>query len=292
MSQLAAAGVAQLVATAKNALSKPDKPSMLVRLGRVSYSVNGAALLVVLYTGWRNERVAQGDKPNIPIPGLSKLTGSGWQGAARGDAPPPSGVTVGANAAPGNPAVTPGSGVGAGGVGAGNTKHPPLVRFSMPGAVLAFTAPNGAKKHTAYNGSDYQTRLNHAQTIANLFHLRITSGYRSAAHDRAQGRNYHSFHEDGLAFDMVGTMAEMRKGAEWASKRNDLFQEVLLHNEGSGLHLHLAFWPDAGQKLTIADLTNPGVLGRAANQHAHATNKGTKKGPKIALFAHPSRPGN
>ena len=89
--------------------------------------------------------------------------------------------------------------------------------------------------------SSYKDRLAQAQSIASRFDLKVTSGFRSVAHNAEVGGVPGSLHTKGLAFDMVGSNDQMQKAKAWAESRKDLFQEVLVHDVGSGSHLHLGF---------------------------------------------------
>jgi hypothetical protein len=114
-------------------------------------------------------------------------------------------------------------------------------------ALTPFAGAGLHQGHENFNRNWYTARHHIAQQIGQRFRLRVTSGYRDPAHNRAAGGVEKSFHVDGLAFDFVGAVSDMRQGYEWA-KQSGMFQEIMLHNAGSGLHLHLAFLagnPDA-----------------------------------------------
>lgn len=76
--------------------------------------------------------------------------------------------------------------------------------------------------------------------------LRHTSGYRSPEHNaRTPGASKTSYHMqrdaqgNSRANDYVGTAREMAAGGAWA-KQNGA-KEVLVHNAGTGQHLHIAW---------------------------------------------------
>jgi hypothetical protein len=132
---------------------------------------------------------------------------------------------------------------------------------AMPG--FLWTAPDNQKQKPPYNAQRYRELMNVAQKIAKQYGLKITSGYRP----QSSG----SLHKSGLAFDMVGRETDMRRAAAWASKNPGLFQEIFVHNEGSGLHLHLGFYPDAASILNSrASVYQRATQGRAT-QHQRLT---------------------
>jgi len=87
----------------------------------------------------------------------------------------------------------------------------------------------------------FAPRRQAAQAIANRFGLSVTSSYRTPQHNAEVGGVPGSYHTKGLAFDFVGSGAQMAQARAWAAKHPEMFQEVLVHDAGSGLHLHLAF---------------------------------------------------
>lgn len=75
--------------------------------------------------------------------------------------------------------------------------------------------------------------------------LTETSGYRTPEHNAEVGgvpNSYHTQldeHGNSRAYDFVGSAADMQNGADWA--RQNGATEVLVHNVGSGQHLHVAW---------------------------------------------------
>lgn len=83
--------------------------------------------------------------------------------------------------------------------------------------------------------------------LASVSGLRFTSGYRSAARNRAVGGVANSYHVKALAADFVsltGKYPEPLLAAVREVARRHGFS-VLLHDAGSGLHIHCEFEPQA-----------------------------------------------
>ena len=69
--------------------------------------------------------------------------------------------------------------------------------------------------------------------------LRLSGGYRTPERNRHVKGSATSYHLSGRAADFVGTAEEMRAGKAWADANGAV--ETLIHNAGSGTHLHVAF---------------------------------------------------
>lgn len=86
---------------------------------------------------------------------------------------------------------------------------------------------------------------NFAALQANFPGLKHTSGYRDPKHNAEVGGVPNSWHTqlgaDGVsrANDYVGSVREMQNAAAWAKAHGA--KEVLIHNVGSGQHLHVAW---------------------------------------------------
>jgi hypothetical protein len=88
-----------------------------------------------------------------------------------------------------------------------------------------------------------------AQAIARKYGLSVSSGYRTPEHNAAVGGVPNSLHTHGSAsnpgaIDLVGPYANM-----YAALRDPVvqaLQEHLVHDVGSGLHLHLGFFKQGG----------------------------------------------
>jgi hypothetical protein len=66
--------------------------------------------------------------------------------------------------------------------------------------------------------------------------LRLSSGYRDPAHNARVNGVANSRHLLGRAADFSGSAKEMQEAAAWAKARG---AQTLIHNAGSGQHLHL-----------------------------------------------------
>jgi hypothetical protein len=69
--------------------------------------------------------------------------------------------------------------------------------------------------------------------------LALTSGWRSKAHNQAVGGVPNSLHVAGRAADFVGSEHLMQQALAWARKHGAV--EALIHDAGSGRHLHVAW---------------------------------------------------
>lgn len=251
-----AAGKAQ----ANLGIQSPQLPSAMVRIGRFGYTVFGGWVVFSWYTSYVNQRVPMSSswatqfvlpgnvlKPVISSPDRpDKSVSSIFQEATSSTSTGP----LGPAGKVGEEVLEQGAKVlGIANVGKISTKGRTLVPLSpsqlgVPGSAMAgylWTAPDGAKQKPPYNAQRYRELMNVAQRIAKQYGLKITSGYRP----QSEG----SMHSVGLAFDMVGRETDMRRAAAWASHNPGIFQEIFVHNEGSGLHLHIAFYPDAASIL-------------------------------------------
>lgn len=90
--------------------------------------------------------------------------------------------------------------------------------------------------------------------LADKFALRITSTYRTPEHNREVGGVPNSWHTKGrgktiaqklrrpAATDLVGSMQAMLDAQAWCRANIPNLEENLIHNAGSGVHLHLGGW--------------------------------------------------
>lgn len=82
--------------------------------------------------------------------------------------------------------------------------------------------------------------------LAHVRGLTLTSTRRSARRNRAVGGVPNSFHLTGRAADFSGSAEALAAGAAYARKsrigpRCTGPEEVLIHDSGSGVHLHVAW---------------------------------------------------
>lgn len=178
---------------------------LFVRGGRFLYVSSVGVLSLALYTGWKNQNNGRGF--------LETLQTGKWT-PQDADKPLP-----------------------------GNTSNN-KVAGAGPGI-------NGDSQTAAFNQSKYNQRLQAISVAGQSFGVSVTSGKRSTTENTEANGVTNSLHliENGaLAFDLSSGPGAI-SGAErsfyqWASSRSDLFQEVILHNSGSGWHVHVAFRPD------------------------------------------------
>lgn len=210
-------------------VQSPHLPSAIVRVGRFLYSVSIGWIAVAWYTGFVNARTQPGSGPQLILGG--KVIGSVdrpdktpniptiGHGTAADNQPNQSGFVPQTPEQAGRKlvAITP-------------------AQLGTPGlAGYLWSSPK--KDAPGFDRNRYNGLLNIANILARQYGLKITSGYRP----QSSG----SLHASGLAFDFVGSMSAMKRADVWAANNPALFQEVFIHNAGSGLHLHLGFYPDA-----------------------------------------------
>lgn len=102
--------------------------------------------------------------------------------------------------------------------------------------------PTGPMKLVNWRGRQIdQSVMSNAERLAQQFPgLRLTSAYRDPARNaRTPGAAKNSWHMKGRAVDFAGNARDMASGAAWA--RQNGAREVLVHNAGTGQHLHVAW---------------------------------------------------
>lgn len=219
---LGAAGIGKAAAG-----MKANPTGFFVRTAKVGYGGSVGTIVFLWYTGWRRERVKPGTG-QFPFPGLSKLVKQ--FGPSLPDEAFPDDIQ------------------GVGTPGSSAAKSGSQKQALDPGTSGVGTAPGQTTKtkHEPFDPIRYQKRYHTATKIANQFKLKITSAHRTAQHNAEVNGVPDSLHIDGLAFDMVGSVADMSRALRFGQDHPELFSEVMVHNVGSGFHVHLAFWPGAG----------------------------------------------
>ena len=91
-----------------------------------------------------------------------------------------------------------------------------------------------------YAGAQFDASIvDRVRYIAETFNLRVSGGYRTPERNRQVGGVANSRHMTGRAADFVGSQANMQAGLNWARANGSV--EHLIHNAGSGTHLHVAW---------------------------------------------------
>lgn len=191
--------------------ARRNAPALIVRLGRFSYLTSAGVLSLIAYTAWKN----QGNELGF----FETLRSGSWTPE---DADKPLELAGAASGAIAGAAEGAKTGVGA----------------------------NGVSEREQYNERDYNARLQAITQVGASFGLHVTSGKRSDAENsnaNGVGGSLHLVSSGALAFDLSSGPGPVspneRRMYEWANTRPDIFQEVLLHNSGSGWHVHVAFRP-------------------------------------------------
>lgn len=235
-------------------MQSPQLASGLVRIGRFFYSATFGWLAISWYTGYVNERTSEGEGAKFILPSGTQpvisapdrkdksLPGSGGGGSEG----------LGETLLKGGEEIVKGVILGVNYQGKGTAGRKLIAispeQLGVPGSALAgylWTAPNNEKQKPPYEKQRYTELLQVASRIGHAFGLRISSGYRPESTG--------SLHGSGLAFDLVGTTPNLKRAATWCAKYPGMFQEIFVHNEGSGIHLHIGFYPDAGKIFAESD---------------------------------------
>ena len=107
-------------------------------------------------------------------------------------------------------------------------------------APISTTPPQVTGDLVTYAGRLFDAGIvPNVQYIATTFGLRVSGGYRSPERNREVGGAANSYHLTGRAADFVGTQAQMQAARQWAG--NNGAREALIHDAGSGVHLHVAW---------------------------------------------------
>jgi peptidoglycan hydrolase-like protein with peptidoglycan-binding domain len=93
----------------------------------------------------------------------------------------------------------------------------------------------------SFSPARFQARVRAAQAMAVHFGTPITDGLRESP-GSGSSTSLHLKSSGGLAFDFGGPDADKEKRlCRWAARHPELFQEVMHHDLGTGLHAHVAF---------------------------------------------------
>lgn len=102
------------------------------------------------------------------------------------------------------------------------------------------TAITPSGELTSYGGYQYDTAVvDKVKYLDENFNLTVSSGYRDPERNAAVGGSPTSHHLTGRAADYVGSEEALQAGKAWALQNGA--REVLIHNAGSGRHLHVAW---------------------------------------------------
>lgn len=119
-----------------------------------------------------------------------------------------------------------------------------VVATGQRGSVRSVTTyldkPNNTRE--PWDPDRYAARLRAAHAIAVHFGAPFSSGVRETVPAGGSTTSLHLKSGGGLAFDFGGPDADKeRRTCEWAAGHPELFQEVMHHDVGNGLHAHVAF---------------------------------------------------
>lgn len=99
-----------------------------------------------------------------------------------------------------------------------------------------------ANTREQFDPDRFAARARAAQAIAVHFGAPLTSGLRETVPPGGSATSLHLKSSGGLAFDFGGPDADKeRRVCEWAARHPEIFQEVMHHDVGGGLHAHVAF---------------------------------------------------
>lgn len=187
------------------ASAKRNAPGLIVRAGRLAYLSSAGVLALLSYTAWKNQNNDAGFFETIR---------SGKWTPEDADRP------IDRSSSSSSPT--------------GSTKT---------GAGI-----NGESEREEFSERRYNARLQTITGVARSFGLHVTSGKRSDdenANANGVSGSLHLVSSGALAFDLSDGPGPVspneRRCYEWASSRPDVFQEVILHDAGSGMHVHVAF---------------------------------------------------
>lgn len=113
--------------------------------------------------------------------------------------------------------------------------------------VQSYYSPTGTSNISSFSGT-LETYAGHqfdsniisqVNYIATTYNLRVSGGHRTVERNAEVGGVPNSLHLSGRAADFVGTRANMEAALSWA--RANGAREALIHDAGSGTHLHVGW---------------------------------------------------
>lgn len=148
-------------------------------------------------------------------------------------------------------------------------------------SILPSFGGGGGSGGGSWGGGSGVNTLAIQKTLAQWFGLSASSGYRSPSHNAAVGGVANSLHTHGSAgnpgaIDLVGPLDSMKAASLYAAKNLHPI-ENLIHDVGSGLHLHLGFFKkggvvggDGGSVLPfVGSYKDGGIVPRDGMAHVH-----------------------
>lgn len=109
---------------------------------------------------------------------------------------------------------------------------------SGAGAAAGSRAVTGSL--VSYEGHQFDSGVvENMRYISENYDLRVSGGYRTEERNAEVNGAANSHHLSGRAGDFVGSQSSMQAARAWALQNGA--REALIHNAGSGTHLHVAF---------------------------------------------------
>lgn len=129
-------------------------------------------------------------------------------------------------------------------------RHSAAVKASeaSSGGVPGYTGPPADMKNLGDNAWVDSHTLAVANYLAEKFGLSISSGWRSVQHNEEVGGVANSLHTHGSAGNpgAIDFVPPSSAALAWATSHIAGIEEALIHDVGSGLHLHLGFFKKGG----------------------------------------------
>lgn len=107
-----------------------------------------------------------------------------------------------------------------------------------PGPGAPAITPTG--ELVKYEGAKFDSAIvSNVEHMKDSYGLRVSGGHRTPERNRQVGGVANSNHLTGRAADFVGNSSQMREAKAWADANGA--RESLIHDAGSGTHLHVAW---------------------------------------------------